>query len=227
MKRQPRVAPQNRGVILALTVVFLMCGLFYLNSRQTSALSLSPKVETHQRIQSKADDDDEQGFLYFAYASDLLESRLKSGGGPTARLVTVGKVKQMRFAYSQESKVWRGGVADIVPTKSDEDEVWGVVYRLADEDLPALDKQKGVGKVDPLYERITVTVHGNDRELQCITYAMVPSRRVSSEEYLPSKQYRTCLLQGAKQAKLPKHYIAKLQSIKDNGSTYERKSVSC
>lgn len=214
--------------MLALTVVFLICGLAYLNSRQTSA-SASPKVENHQRIQSKQDDNDEGGFLYFAYASDLLESRLKSGGGPTARLVTVGKVKQVRFAYSQESKVWRGGVADIVPTDNDEDEVWGVVYRLADEDLPALDKQKGVGKSDPLYQRITVTVHDgdNDNELQCITYAMVPARRGSSEEYLPSKQYRTCLLQGAKQAKLPKHYIAHLQNIKDNGSTYERKSVSC
>lgn len=126
--------------------------------------------------------------LDFAYASDLLQTRLKSGGGPSARFVSTGFIRNYRFAYSQESKVWKGGVADIVP--SEDDVVWGVVYRLSNEDLDGMDKQKGVGKTDPLYERINVVVEREESApLKCITYSMVDARR-DKKGFLPSPQYR-------------------------------------
>lgn len=215
MKRQP--AKSQRSFVAALVIgMVALCALAVL--AKSFALPPIPAAETEPAKPAPGT------FLYFAYASDLLESRLKSGGGPSAELVSVGKVRHRRFAYSQESKVWKGGVADIVP---DEDaEVYGVVYRLLDEDLPSMDKQKGVGKANPLYERISVVVETADGPLECISYAMVESRR-DAAGFPPSIQYRKCIVNGAKQAKLPKPYVKQLERIQDNGNAYERRGVSC
>ncbi|KAH9253385.1 hypothetical protein BASA81_008736 [Batrachochytrium salamandrivorans] len=219
MKRQP--AKSQSSLVAALVVgMVVLCALAVFANLFASPPIPAAIAEPVKREQAP------NTFLYFAYASDLLESRLKSGGGPSAEFVGMGKVRYRRFAYSQESKVWKGGVADIVLSNDEGEEVYGVVYRLRDEDLSSMDKQKGVGKTNPLYERISVMVETTDGTLECISYAMVESRR-DVVGFSPSIQYRKCILNGAKQAKLPKPYIKQLERIKDNGNAYERRGVSC
>lgn len=168
--------------------------------------------------------DESTEFLYFAYASDLLEERIRAGGGPSARKISIGKVSGRRFLFSQESKVWKGGVGDLVPASADES-VWGVVYKLKRSDEPGMDKQKGVNKDDPLYEKLQVLVEMPDGEsVSAVSYGIVAAKRVPGGVE-PSPQYKSCILNGAQTQRLPKEYIASIKRIPDNGSTYRRKNV--
>ena len=183
--------------------------------------SLIPSSKEVSTLLTKEDDE----YFYFAYASDLLESRIHVGGGPSAKFVAIGKVLGRKFVYSQESKVWKGGVADIVP-ESENSAVWGVLYRLKKSDEATMDKQKGINKADPLYEKIKINVLVNGQSTPTIatTYAIVSSKRVKTG-VAPSIQYRDCLIRGAIQQGLPNEYIDFLRKIPDNGSTYKRKNV--
>jgi len=224
----------QRGQPLSLLALFAVVSIFVLLFLSTSSKLFSSTPAPRTAAAAAAVDDDDAStaaradgsFLYFAYASDLLESRLKAGGGKSAVKVGVGRVKKRKFAFSQESRVWRGGVADVVPSASSKDEVWGVVYRLAKDDLPSLDKQKGVDKADPLYERIAVVVEMEDggQAMEAITYSIVESKRLPFGA-APSPQYKDCLVRGAIEVGLPERYVESIQRVKDNGSTYKRKNV--
>jgi cation transport regulator ChaC len=102
---------------------------------------------------------------------------------------------------------------------------WGVVYRIRDSDLGALDKQKGVGSFDPKYKRIHLTVKTSKGEsFNAFTYVVRESKRMAQQQ-LPSVQYRACILKGARLNRLPKAYTAALTAIEDNGNRFKRKSV--
>jgi hypothetical protein len=215
---------KNRQYQVIIVVVCLVL-LFMINSWKREILA-NQTLLRHQRQEDNNSDFestvDDGTFIYFAYASDLLESRLKMGGGPSAKLIGIGRVKGRKFAFSQESKVWKGGVADIVPSANDE--VWGAVYLLKSSDEGTLNKQKGTDKADPLYEQINVSVEMNGKGIEAISYSIVNSKRLPFEA-APSPQYKECLIRGAEEQNLPKKYIAALKRIKDNGSSYRRKNV--
>jgi len=146
-----------------------------------------------------------ENFLYFACASDLLQSRLLSGGGPSAKFIGIGVIKGRRFNFTQESRVWQGGITDIVPA-TDTDEVWGAVYHLDGKDSASLNKQKGANKSDSLYERISVTVEINGQPRLARSYSVSDSKR-KSKLMKPSPQYKECLIRGAEQIGLPIKYV--------------------
>ena len=98
-------------------------------------------------------------FLYFAYGSDMKLDRLRAGCCPSGEAFTPAKVVVLRgrqFAYTLDSKVWKGGVADIPPAQGEE--VWGALYAVSERERAALDKQKGADKATPSYTRLNVQV---------------------------------------------------------------------
>ena len=130
-------------------------------------------------------------------------------------------------------KVCVVGVADIYPTEDGADKVWGVVYKVSREDLRNLDKQKGVGKEDPKYQRISVLVkeESGRAEYVALSYNIVDSKRVPAgsgtgyKKFAPSIQYKSCVVNGAKENHFPPQYIRQLEEIIDNGNSYRRKGV--
>jgi hypothetical protein len=168
--------------------------------------------------------------FYFAYASDMLEERIRSGSSRSARRVAVGAAPGFTFDYTIFSKVWKGGVADLVESRAGSP-AWGAVWEFPEDDLDALDKQKGVGGAEPKYRRFSLEVVGDDgKRWPCFSYSVVPAKRVRVKDggvkrFNPSVQYRACVLRGARESGLPPDYIRRLEAIADSGETFRRKDV--
>jgi len=171
--------------------------------------------------------------FYFAYASDLLEERVRKGSSKAAKKVVAASIPGLAFDYPIFSKTWKGGVADLVPTNNDEDKAWGMIWEFPNVDIANLDSQKGIEKADPKYKKIQVVAVSEDGEkYPAFTYILHDEKRTHSngspngvERFAPSKQYRRCILKGAKEARLPASYQSMLKGIADNGEEFKRKSV--
>lgn len=176
---------------------------------------------------------DTQNEFYFAYASDLMEQRVRKGSSSAATSLGPASLAEHMFEYAIESPVWRGGVADLVPAPPPA-VAWGLLYKFPKADIPKLDKQKGISSGDPKYKKVFVTVRlaSDQAELAAFTYVLHDAKRImdgstasGAKRFPPSVQYRNCIVKGARQAGLPASYVALLEGIEDNGETFKRKSV--
>lgn len=109
------------------------------------------------------------------------------------------------------------------------DRVYGVLFRVGNEEYDLLAESKGANKVDPVYEKVKVEVRlGMEEEYKDVaTFTVVQGKR-GEGDVPPSVQYKECLVRGAEEQGLPEDYVARvLKAVKDNGSAYRRKSVQC
>ncbi|XP_056596814.1 gamma-glutamylcyclotransferase a [Triplophysa dalaica] len=149
-------------------------------------------------------------FMYYAYGSNLLKERLQLNN-PSAVFHCIGKIKDYRLNFGlwgdTTNCTWHGGVATI--EESDGEEVWGVVWRLDNENLSTLDKQEQVH--EGMYSPSHVMVETDEGPILCRTYKMNNFRPC-----LPSPQYKKVVCLGAQQNSLPQNYIQKLLAQKTN-----------
>ncbi|CAM1308509.1 GGCT (predicted) [Pycnogonum litorale] len=145
-------------------------------------------------------------FLYFGYGSNLSSERIRICN-KTAKFVTVAKLKGYTLHFCGYSTRWHGGGASIKP--SQDDEVWGVVWRLEDSDRPNIDMQENN------YDSCHIKVESSDEtEYSCLTYISKNSSLISN----PSVSYKTTIIHGAVEHSLPEQYICRLREIQDNGN---------
>ncbi|KAH0547398.1 gamma-glutamylcyclotransferase-like [Cotesia glomerata] len=156
--------------------------------------------------------------LYFAYGSNLLESRLHIAN-PNATFFDIARLEDYRIDFVGNSKVWSGSVGTIVELPGSH--VWGVIWELPASEISNLDRQEGVhtGK----YKAFNVNVTTPDGEIfECRTYkqSLDPEEIVELDQLpddrLPSVSYMKVIIKGAKEKKLPEEYIKFLESIKFN-----------
>ena len=155
----------------------------------------------------------EPDFLYFGFGSNLDAARLHIHC-PSARFVLTARLADHRLAFTIESKRnWHGGVADILASPGDE--VWGALWAIDGADSRELDLQEGVFRDPPAYQRysVTVTTAAGD-QVTCRSYAVADP---NIDGFAPSPAYRETLLRGAREIALPADYLAKLETIEDNG----------
>ncbi|KPP70479.1 gamma-glutamylcyclotransferase-like, partial [Scleropages formosus] len=150
-------------------------------------------------------------FLYFAFGSNLLRERLRLLN-PSAEYHCTAKLQDysLRFGHwgAQWNSRWHGGVATIEELK--EAHVWGVVWKISNDDLPSLDEQEGVPS--GIYRPLEVSVETEGGQLRCRTYQLK-----TFECSLPSPPYKKVLCLGAHQNCLPPEYIQSLEALKTNG----------
>ncbi len=141
---------------------------------------------------------------YFAYGSNMSWEELRSWC-PNAEFVTIARLPDHRLDFTRYSRRRRGGVADVIPSKGDD--VWGVVYDIPSDELPALDRKEGVPNA---YQRqdVSVIVQSEERA-ETLTYTVV--QKVPTER--PSQAYIDLILKGAREWKLPAEYVRKLEQI--------------
>jgi gamma-glutamylcyclotransferase (GGCT)/AIG2-like uncharacterized protein YtfP len=139
---------------------------------------------------------------YFAYGSNMSREELRAWC-PSAEFVTIARLPNHRLDFTRHSRRRQGGVADVVPSNGDE--VWGVVYDIPSDELPALDRKEGVPNA---YQReyVSVIVQSGERA-EALTYTVV--HKVPTE--LPSERYLDLILKGAREWKLPAEYVRKLE----------------
>ncbi|TSO47154.1 Small nuclear ribonucleoprotein Sm D1 [Bagarius yarrelli] len=101
----------------------------------------------------------------------------------TAPMVAPGyKGFMLQFGqYGEELNSWNGGVATIEEFPNEN--IWGVVWKMAKEDIKFLDKQEGVDM--GFYSPMEVTVETETGPLLCRTYKMNNFRPCA-----PSPQYK-------------------------------------
>ncbi|KTG31015.1 hypothetical protein cypCar_00044875 [Cyprinus carpio] len=149
-------------------------------------------------------------FMYFAYGSNLLKERLQLKN-PSAVFHCVGRIQDYRLNFGlpgdRTDCAWHGGVATI--QESVGDEVWGVVWKIDNQNLLSLDRQEQVH--EGVYSPIEVKVEIKEEVLLCRTYKMNNLRPCP-----PSPQYKKVVCLGAQQNGLPQNYIQKLLALETN-----------
>lgn len=148
--------------------------------------------------------------LYFAYGSNMSRAQMRQRC-PAHELIGTAVLKDHALCFPRSSPVRLCGVAGLVEHPGGE--VWGVIYRLSDSDLAALDKREGYDPFQPFhvnrYNRQAVTVLMNCEPLHCLTYFA----RSEPGKHVPSTDYMTAIVTGAMENGLPAQYVASLRAI--------------
>ncbi|MBI4529300.1 MAG: gamma-glutamylcyclotransferase [Deltaproteobacteria bacterium] len=140
---------------------------------------------------------------YFAYGSNMNWMQMTQRC-PSARFVSVARLKDHRFAITRQSRRRKCGTADVLPEYGSD--VWGVVYDIDDSELSVLDGfEDGYGR-----EKMHVDPTGDGgRPIQAWVY--IAEKEASAP--LPNGTYKRLILEGARHWKLPQAYVEMLEDI--------------
>ena len=151
---------------------------------------------------------------YFAYGSNMSLAQMRERC-PEHERVGIALLPDHALCFPRSSPVRLCGVAGIEERSGSE--VWGVVYRLNEKDLTALDRREGCDPARAFHEnrynrhKVTVLLNGNrSRPLPCLTYLARPE----PGEHVPSTDYMGRIIVGAEENNLPADYLKMLRSMK-------------
>lgn len=142
--------------------------------------------------------------LYFAYGSNMDQDQMRERCPDT---ILVGPVMLIdyRLAFTIFSPKRQCGCADIIPSSGDT--VYGLLYRLTDADMEAMDGFEG----HPVhYRRITVRVNSPEGETDAYSYEVVNKQ----DGLIPSAHYLGLLQSVSALHKFPDEYQEFLRNIK-------------
>lgn len=148
--------------------------------------------------------------LYFAYGSNMSRTQMRARC-PDHECLGKAVLKDHALCFPRTSPKRLCGVAGLVKQRGTE--VWGVVYRLHDRDLAALDRREGYDPAKPVnanrYNRQTIRVLMDGVPVECFTYIA----RSEPGQHIPNAAYLASIVEGAEENGLPETYIAGLRAI--------------
>ncbi|MBI2955888.1 MAG: gamma-glutamylcyclotransferase [Acidobacteria bacterium] len=140
---------------------------------------------------------------YFAYGSNMSRAQVKHRAGEPA----AEKIARLDNYELNFDKVARGGTGTANIAPADGKTVWGVLYRLTEQQLKALDRFEGV---PDHYRRSEVTV--SDAEGNRLSAQVYLARKVR-KGLKPDRVYLARIIQGAEEHGLPADYLEQLKKI--------------
>jgi len=144
--------------------------------------------------------------LYFAYGSNLLESRIKSRCPSARKLELEAFIDDYKLVFNRIGDYEKAGVASIVPALGER--VYGAIYFITDKDLSELDKIEK-GPEGKSYYRRKINIRTNDGQfLDCYSYLSYPTG-----DYKPTEKYLNWIIEGAIECNFPTNYVEYLKSI--------------
>ncbi len=145
---------------------------------------------------------------YFAYGSNLDQNQMRKRC-PESNLVGKFVLKNYRLGFTIFSSAAHRqcGCADVI--KSDEDEVWGLVYEISDSDLISLDKYEGHPR---FYKRFTTKVYDEFNHERVVESYEVIEKNPKHQE--PSQDYFNIISNAVEKWDFPESYKNFLRSIK-------------
>jgi len=140
----------------------------------------------------------------FAYGSNL-DSEQMLRRCPKACPVEVGLLEGFTLSFTRYSKNWGGGVADVIrfPGK----QVWGLVWRLTNDDLESLDRHEGHPK--SYCRREMEILLRSEKKISAWVYEVVEKKPL----ILPSEKYLNTISASARALGLPEDYLALIASF--------------
>lgn len=154
--------------------------------------------------------------LYFAYGSNIsLEQMQLKCFNP--RVIGVARLDGHRIGFYGYSSIWDGAVETVIPDT--QSQVWGVLYQLEAGDWESLDNCQDV-RADGTgaYFHYPVEVLAGQ---QIIREATIYKKDRLGQPQLPSAQYLSVIVKGAKEQGLPENYVAGLQGIATKNASYD------
>jgi len=140
-------------------------------------------------------------FLYFAYGSNLLTARLKARC-PSARKAGNAILPRFRLRWHKIG-CDDTGKCDVVFTANPGHAVHGVAWAIQRSEMPALDFHE---ELDTGYYACGVPIVIGSRRRMARTYRAIPI----DPELRPLDWYKRFVVDGAREHRLPEHYIARL-----------------
>lgn len=140
---------------------------------------------------------------YFAYASNMYRQQVKQRAGEPKQ----EKIARLDGYELNFDKIARGGTGTANLVIAPDKVVWGVLYRLTEQQLKALDRFEGVPEH---YRRSEVNV--TDGEGKKVAAQVYLARKVR-KGLKPDRQYLQRITQGAEEHNLPADYIQQLRAI--------------
>ncbi len=152
-------------------------------------------------------------FRYFGYGSNMNITSLRAKGiEPLASRRAVLRGWRLRFNVQHFFR-HEGGVGNIEPSESPDDQVLGVLHECPDDALAALDAMEAYGHG---YDRITVEVeadvveHGQEGIEGVPAYTYVGMPQFIDDDCLPSRRYLNIVVEGARRSGLDAGYVEAL-----------------
>ncbi|XP_068626503.1 gamma-glutamylcyclotransferase-like [Battus philenor] len=157
--------------------------------------------------------------LFFSYGSNILTLRIRLEN-IRSEFLSIARLDNHRVDFIRYSKFWGGPQATIVPTANCH--VWGVIWRVNNDDLSILDNQEGVETKRYYIKHIEVdTPHMGKFVCRAYIQKVNPLPRGDNDdippERWPSYAYKKVMIVGAIEHHLPEYYIENLKKLKDNG----------
>jgi hypothetical protein len=147
-------------------------------------------------------------FVYFAFGSNMLTRRIIARC-PSATKISNSLLRGYRLYFDKRSWKDGSGKCRIAKTESPHDSVWGVLYQCLAKEKENLDRVEGVGCG---YESAEIEVENQEgSQTTAIFYEASPSAIESGLE--PFTWYRSLVLAGAIQHRLPNKYIEQIASV--------------
>ena len=150
---------------------------------------------------------------YFAYGSNLWTGQMRARC-PSAEVVACCSLPDWQLSFVQPHERWGGGVAGIV--RAPGERVLGMLYRLSEADLRALDGHEPTARTDGYWrEEVEVELVGaadappGARRSRCWVYIGAVHE---GAPFAPSLRYLQTIVRGAREHGLPEDYIAWLQA---------------
>jgi len=145
-------------------------------------------------------------FDYFAYASNMAPGVI-TRLCPRHGYLGVAHLADHRLAFTRRSVRTGTGVAVIVRAAGEM--VWGVLYRIDDNELTAIDRKEGH---DWAYERVVLPVRlEGGPERAAVTYTV---RAKEPAHVPPSRQYLDLVIAAARERGLPGPYVEQIEAVR-------------
>ncbi len=146
------------------------------------------------------------GLLYFAYGSNMGQRRMLARI-PRASFQGIATLPYHELRFHKISLIDGSGKCDAYRTGLEEDRVFGVLYRIRTDDLPALDRFEGQGLG---YDREEVSVLlESGEQVRALSYF---ATRINPA-LQPMDWYHEHVLHGAREAGLPEDYLARIETV--------------
>jgi gamma-glutamylcyclotransferase (GGCT)/AIG2-like uncharacterized protein YtfP len=142
--------------------------------------------------------------IIFAYGSNMRSSRLKART-PSATPRGIGQLKGHALKWHKTGSDG-SGKCDVMHTGRDSDVVWGVVYTLHADEKPDLDAVEALGIG---YTEKCAPIHIGDETVEAWFYVAIDT----TPDLVPYEWYKAFVVEGAREHRLPQHYIAALEAI--------------
>jgi gamma-glutamylcyclotransferase (GGCT)/AIG2-like uncharacterized protein YtfP len=142
--------------------------------------------------------------LVFAFGSNMCSGRLAAYEVTPLR-ARGALLKRHKLSFRKRSQDG-SGKTDVVPSRSPGARVWGVLYEVDAQGLARLD----AGEQGYRRRRARVLLR-NGRGVKVWIY--VSARNQRDESLRPYSWYKRFLVEGAKEHRLPKGYVASLEGI--------------